>query len=171
MTGVDLVDDNGDYPGGQFLDLLVDRVRMVAIAVEIVSGTSFSHSMAGPGKLLTRSVFERLRDYLLRRGLLRWNSEYSRKEGVSLTGKGGALVRGFASIVASEIPTLVAPADDGSSDASGQIAQEAGMIVISHQNLIKEELHLVFRSMGCVLACFNRMFLIAYSQFLSIGSV
>ncbi|MCK4900534.1 MAG: glycosyltransferase, partial [Anaerolineales bacterium] len=62
-------------------------------------------------------------------------------------------------------------ADDGSGDATGQIAQEAGAIVISHQKLIKEELHLVFRSLGCELARFNNMFLIDYSQFLSIGSV
>ena len=61
--------------------------------------------------------------------------------------------------------------DDGSSDATGQIAQEAGVIGISHQELIKEELHLVFRSLGCELARFNKMFLIDYSQFLSIGSV
>lgn len=106
VTRVDLVDNNSAYPGGQFLALPVDRVRMVAISLELERGASFSHSLAGPSKALTRGEYERLRDYLLREGLLRWNSDYSRKEGLALTGKGRALVRGFASMAASEIPTL-----------------------------------------------------------------
>ncbi len=61
--------------------------------------------------------------------------------------------------------------DDGSSDATGQIAQEAEAIVISHQKLIKEELQLVFRSLGCELARFHKMSLIDYFQLLSIGNV
>lgn len=62
-------------------------------------------------------------------------------------------------------------ADDGSGDATSQIAQEAGAIVISHQKLIEEELHLVFRSLGCELARFHKMSLIDYFQLLSIGNV
>ena len=108
VTSIQLTEDNGNYPSGAFLDLPIDRQRMIMLSMELQGGASFGHNLAGPGKVITRSEYERLRDYLIVMGLARWNSQYSRKEGLCLTGKGRAIVKGFASMAGSNIPTLIA---------------------------------------------------------------
>lgn len=86
------------YFQGDYLDLPISYDQLIDLADLLTSGGSFSHaSLAGPGKLLSRTDYERLRDLWISRGLVRWASPRTHFQGLQLTAKGRAVVRGFAS--------------------------------------------------------------------------
>jgi len=68
------------------------------VAIKYQACGHFSHaSMAGPGKPLSRSEFESLRDAMIARGLAYWVNEHSTNQGCRLTHAGQAVMRGLAS--------------------------------------------------------------------------
>lgn len=86
------------YLQGDYLDLPITQEQLLEIVDRLTSGGSFSHaSLAGPGKPLSRADYERLRDLWISRGLVRWTSPRTHFQGLQLTAKGRAIVRGFAS--------------------------------------------------------------------------
>lgn len=104
---VEIIDNQpGGYLRGDFLDLDIDRERLAMLGLLLDRGATFSHaSLAGAGKILSRSEYETLREAWLMAGLVRWVNDRSRNQGLELTGKGRALARGFASMT-NDIPTL-----------------------------------------------------------------
>jgi hypothetical protein len=101
MTQVELLGDQG----GDYLKIPLDTMRLIAIAYQLEHGASFSHALSGPGRPISRGEYERLRDYFLARGLARWVSPGSRKDGLELSRGGQSLVRYYASMV-DDPPTL-----------------------------------------------------------------
>ena len=95
-----------DGQGADWLDLPVELPRMIAISERVLDGGSFSHaSLAGPGRPLSRSEYETLRDVFLARGLASWINPEAHSQGLRLSGKGRAVARGFASMAA-DLPQL-----------------------------------------------------------------
>jgi hypothetical protein len=89
---VELMQENGE--AGAWLDLPIDRGRLVELCKGIEAGSTFSlASFGGRGKLLSRSEFEGLRDEFIKRGLARWVSPHAHNRGLELTGSGRALIR------------------------------------------------------------------------------
>lgn len=102
VSGAPLVDrvelQQADGLAGERLTLPVNREQMIAASVAMVEGANFGHNLSGPGQPFSRSDFESLRDLLIRRGYAKWVSTHARNRGVYLTGKGQALVKGYASL-------------------------------------------------------------------------
>jgi hypothetical protein len=73
------------------LPLPVETVRQAAR--RILETGAFSHSLAGPGKPLSRSQYEALRDELLARGLLVWQNPAAHSRGLEITAAGRAVLR------------------------------------------------------------------------------
>jgi len=77
--------------------LPIDLERLSAMARSINNGRPFSVSAwSGRGKLLSRSEFEALRDWLLESGYARWRDDNNRNLGVEFTRQGAAFWRGVA---------------------------------------------------------------------------
>ena len=94
------------YLDGTYLDLPFTEQQLIDLGEALVSGASFSHALAGPGRQLSRAEYEQLRDLFLARGLVRWVNPRSHNRGLILTAKGSAVARGFASLAAGETPRL-----------------------------------------------------------------
>lgn len=95
-TRIEIIRDDGNYIDGQFVDLDIDRDRMIQLGRMLINGSSFSHALAGPGRPLLRSEYEILRDQWLKAGLVRWRNDHSHNQGLVVTGKGKAVARGYA---------------------------------------------------------------------------
>jgi len=77
--------------------LPIDHERLSAMARAINNGRSFSVSAwSGRGKLLSRSEFETLRNWLLESNYARWRDDHNRNLGVEFTSRGAAFWRGLA---------------------------------------------------------------------------
>ena len=88
------IDEDGQHT--KFVDLPLDPAQLQTIARATVNGRSFSlASWAGRGKLLSRSQFETLRDWLLDNDYGRWADENNHAAGFDFTNKGRALWRGL----------------------------------------------------------------------------
>jgi hypothetical protein len=82
-------DPAGAFQAAQRLNVALDPMLISKAAIRVMSTGAFSHaSLAGPGRPLTRSQYEILRDEFLARGLLYWNCDYSHTRGVSMTRAG-----------------------------------------------------------------------------------
>jgi hypothetical protein len=83
----------------EFLDLNVDPERLAALAAGILEGRPFAESAwVGADNLFSRAEFSALRDELIKRDLLTWNSPRNRALGVSLTANGATAMRTFAAM-------------------------------------------------------------------------
>jgi len=77
--------------------LPIDVDRLSAMARALNNGRSFSVSVwSGRGKLLSRSEFETLRDWLLESDYARWRDDNNRNLGIEFTRRGVAFWRGLA---------------------------------------------------------------------------
>lgn len=80
-----------------YLDIPLDREKLVSVSKAIAGGAGFSLSaLGGKGKSLTRSEFESLREYLVSHGLAFWTRPGSHTRGSELTAAGRALFRRLA---------------------------------------------------------------------------
>lgn len=76
------------------IDLPVPWGKFTALASGLSQGTPFSESVwTGGGNLFSRAEFGRLRDELLRRGLMDWINPEARAQGIRLTRAGAAVMR------------------------------------------------------------------------------
>lgn len=81
----------------KFVDLPLAPDQLRTIAKATVNGRSFSlASWAGRGKLLTRSQFETVRDWLIANDYALWADPSNHNQGVNFTNKGSAFWRGLA---------------------------------------------------------------------------
>ena len=88
-----ITDDNSQRYA--HLPLPKDELRTIAKAT--LNGRPFTlASWAGDGRMLSRSQFEDLRDWLIKAGYAKWADERSRNKGVVVTAKGKAVMRGLA---------------------------------------------------------------------------
>ncbi len=88
------IDEDGQHT--KFVDLPLDPAQLKTIAAATINGRSFSlASWAGRGKLLSRSQFETLRDWLLDNDYGLWADENNHAAGFLFTNKGRAFWRGL----------------------------------------------------------------------------
>lgn len=81
----------------QFGHLPADLPTLQTLARGLQGGRPFSFGeWTGSGRLLTRSQFEDIRDWLLSAGYVAWQDEQHRRLGVEFTGRGRALLRALA---------------------------------------------------------------------------
>ncbi len=92
---IELVTNSGATK--QFIDLPASQEQLAELAAGVLSGSSFSEASWTPG-LFSRSQFSKLRDELIRRRLVTWNSPNTPARGVALTSQGKAVFRYFASL-------------------------------------------------------------------------
>lgn len=105
---LEIIARDGSYLEGDFIDLPnFTRDQLIDLGEALTAGSSFSHALAGPGRPLTRSEYELLRDLWIERGLLRWTNPRSHNQGLVLTSKGHAVARGFASLASAPTPRLL----------------------------------------------------------------
>ena len=89
-------------PGGAFVvaknvETPLTPEIVAIVAKRVLKTGSFSHaSLAGPGRPLTRSEYEQLRDEFIARGLAYWNCPTSHNRGVGLTRAGMAALDHYA---------------------------------------------------------------------------
>jgi len=84
----------------QFADLPITEAQLVALAVGVIQGASFSEGQwTGKGAPFSRSEFRTVRDLFIRRGWLEWVNPSARSQGLELTAPGHAVMRHFASMV------------------------------------------------------------------------
>ena len=110
-TKVEIVatDPAGEFSAGRWADLKVNLGSLNEVARRLAAGSSFSHAgLAGPGRPLSRSEYEVLRDEFIARGLAYWRSPGSHSQGVCLSRAGVAVMRHFASpnTMLSDLPQL-----------------------------------------------------------------
>lgn len=92
---IELLENNGNT--GQYLSLPARYEQLVALSRGVLSGAGLGvNSWCGDGRPFSRAEFEALRAELLRRGLLAWNNERARGQGVRLTPQGRAVLRYFS---------------------------------------------------------------------------
>ena len=81
----------------RFGHLPIDHERLCSMARALKNGRSFSVSAwSGRGKLLSRSEFETLRDWLLDSNYAQWRDDHNRNLGVEFTSRGEAFWRALA---------------------------------------------------------------------------
>lgn len=94
---IELVENEGRTV--KFIDLPITQEQLARLAVGLLNGRPMSEaSWTGGGNLFSRSEFARLRDTMLERGMLVWNSPNAKARGVSLTHAGMACMRYFATL-------------------------------------------------------------------------
>jgi hypothetical protein len=92
-------DPGGAFAAGIWADLPLTLELATQAARRVVATGAFSHaSLAGPGRPLTRSQFETLRDEFIARGLAVWNNPGAHSQGVTLTAAGRATIKRLATI-------------------------------------------------------------------------
>ncbi len=75
----------------------VDPARMRQVARALADGRAFSErALTGTGLLAGRLEFNQVREEMLEAGLARWKVQQERRQGVELTSKGRAVMRGLA---------------------------------------------------------------------------
>jgi hypothetical protein len=89
---IELVGDNQvdwvDMPDG------IDVEQLISLATLVKQNNyNFGHSLSGPGRPLSRSQYETLRDLLVSRGLAKWINPNGRNQGVVLLHPGRALFK------------------------------------------------------------------------------
>lgn len=100
---IEIVSDNGRR--SDFLSLPAEPDQLKALGAALVGGENFTVARwTGPNGLFTRSQFEQLRQEFVNRGMLRMAGQAS-NQGYTLTAKGAAVCRGFASMTVHS-PTL-----------------------------------------------------------------
>ena len=104
-------DPAGQFSAGRWADLNLSREDLQVLAKRINAGASFSHAgLAGPGRPLTRSQYETLRDEFIARGLAYWRSPAAHAQGVELTRAGRAVMEYFSygndSVTLAPLPQL-----------------------------------------------------------------
>ena len=93
---IEIVSDSGRR--SDFLSLPAEPDQLKALGAALIGGESFSvHRWTGPKGLFTRSQFDQLRQEFINRGLMRQAGQAA-NQGYCLTGKGRAVMRGFASM-------------------------------------------------------------------------
>lgn len=96
-TRLELVSDAGRRI--QYLDIPIESERLALFAQEVLKGASLTEaSFTGSNKMFTRSEFTSLRDALLRRGLISWNSAGYPARGVHLTRAGRAALEHLSTL-------------------------------------------------------------------------
>lgn len=98
-------DPQGAFTRGTWLNLPLDMDTLKGAAEYCLKTGEFSHAMSGPGKPMTRSQYELLRDEMLRRGLLYWIRPGAKNLGVSLTLIGENTIKQLASREAAHVHT------------------------------------------------------------------
>lgn len=93
---IELMSDGGNT--AQFLELPVEPSKMYALCRGLMDGVSFTEAYwcGGSQSTFTRGEFVKLRDEMLRRGLLMLNSNNASARGYRLTNVGRAVVRYLA---------------------------------------------------------------------------
>ncbi len=90
-------DPSGAFSAGRWAELPISRESIDSVARRIAAGASFSHAgLAGPGRPLSRSEYEVLRDEFIARGLAYWINPDSHSQGVELSRAGVAVMEHFA---------------------------------------------------------------------------
>lgn len=85
--------------GADYISLPISQAKAERVFYLLSVGRDFSlASLAGPGKPLSRSEFEILRDVLIERGLAEWINPNAHNQGVKLTAAGRAIMRKFAAL-------------------------------------------------------------------------
>ena len=95
------------YTRGKYIETTVGREKLILLAINLDNGYNFSYSsLAGRGKLFSRSEYETLRDEFLSRGLLEWRNPEAHAQGLEITRGGWAFVRHFSRL---KIPYPMSP--------------------------------------------------------------
>ena len=98
-------DPAGEFSAGRWAELPISAELLQRVAKRLAAGSSFSHAgLAGPGRPLSRSEFECLRDAMISRGLCYWTNPAAHAQGCQLTRAGVAVMRHFASCSSVEHP-------------------------------------------------------------------
>lgn len=106
---VELIQDSGR--AGSYITLPASPGKLRALASGLLSGKSFTEAVwCGSGGLFSRSEYCKLRDEMLRRGLLALNSPSTPARGYKLTRGGEACIRYLAESEAT--PPLLQSGDD-----------------------------------------------------------
>lgn len=104
---VRIILDQDDGRKVDIIDLPASKDQLISLADGLLTGSTFSEAAwTGQGSIFSRSQFARLRDELVRRGLLSWNNPNTPARGLSLTPGGKAAMRYFASFAGGVSPTL-----------------------------------------------------------------
>jgi len=83
--------------GADFINLPIGQKQAGRVFYLLTVGRDLSlASLAGPGKPLSRSEFEALRDELISRGLAAWKNPNYHNQGATLTAAGRAVCKKFA---------------------------------------------------------------------------
>lgn len=94
---VELSHDNGRRV--EFIELPVSTEKLSEFAAGVLDGRGLTESAwIGSGGIFTRAEFVRLRDELVRRGLLTWCNPHERSRGTELTHAGTAAFRYLAEL-------------------------------------------------------------------------
>lgn len=102
---IEVISDNGRQ--SDFLSLPAEPEQLKQLGQALTAGETFSvHRWTGPGGLFSRSQFDQLKAELVNRGMLRMAGQAA-NQGFTLTSKGKAVMRGFASMSVANSPTLV----------------------------------------------------------------
>ena len=90
----------GPEPGRtQFLNLDIGPERMSQLCRSVLAGRSLSEGeWTGAGRPFSRAEFRNLRGLLIERGLVRWNNDRAKAQGVTLTAAGRAVFRKLADL-------------------------------------------------------------------------
>lgn len=96
-------DSNTAYPVGYSFELPISWERMVEVAKRVLQNSTFNYSLTGreSGNPLTRSEFDKLRDVLMKHGILHEKVPGNRKSGLGISRPGRVFFEKWA-----ELPTL-----------------------------------------------------------------
>ena len=90
---------NLDETQSDFLDLPATKEQLIDLAEGLQRGTPFTvGAWSGSRRPFSRSQFEALRGELLARGYIRWQNGRHHAQGIELTAKGRAVMRGLFEI-------------------------------------------------------------------------
>lgn len=90
---VELIDPEGAYPSGDFIDCPIDVNLMVRAAEHLKSRDWETSNLGGAGKVLTRSQAEAVRDWLIKKKLAAWFREDRHTVGWYVNGVGRSVLR------------------------------------------------------------------------------
>ena len=94
-------DPAGQFSAGRFADLPISQDDLAKVSQRLIHGASFSHAgLAGPGRPLSRSQYEVLRDAMISRNLCYWINPASHAQGCNLTHAGQSVLKHFTSSAA-----------------------------------------------------------------------
>jgi hypothetical protein len=99
VTRIEVIsqDPQGAFMAGVWCDIDLPPEQVSQAARRVRDTGSFSHAtLAGPGRPLTRSEYETLRDAFISRGLVTWINPGAHAQGLTLTAAGRAAVRRLA---------------------------------------------------------------------------